>query len=67
MKTKMDDNSIMPFGKHKGEKLANVPPGYLLYLYDAGYLRGELKKYAEDNIAVLKFQKEQEEKRNRKG
>lgn len=63
---KLDDNSIMPFGKHKGEKLANVPAGYLLYMYDSGYLKGDLKAYAEENIAVLKFQKEQEEKKNKK-
>lgn len=30
----MTDISLMPFGKHKGEKMANVPPEYLLWLYD---------------------------------
>ncbi len=31
----MNDESIMPFGKHKGEKLCNVPGGYLLFLYNS--------------------------------
>jgi uncharacterized protein (DUF3820 family) len=26
----MDDNSKMPFGKYVGEKMANVPPQYLI-------------------------------------
>ena len=28
----MTDNDLMPWGKHKGEKLANVPPEYFLWL-----------------------------------
>lgn len=31
---KLTDESLMPFGKHKGEKMANVPASYLLWLYD---------------------------------
>jgi uncharacterized protein (DUF3820 family) len=27
----MTDESLMPWGKHKGEKMANVPPEYLLW------------------------------------
>lgn len=53
----MDDNSIMPFGKHKGTKLANVPAGDLIWYYDQGWLRDELKKYVEDNLDVLRFDK----------
>lgn len=56
---KMDDNSLMPFGKHKGEKLANLPAGYLLFIYDNFQLHDNLKKYIEDNMQVLK----QEQKR----
>lgn len=32
----MNDQSEMPFGKHKGEKLENVPASYLLWLWDNG-------------------------------
>lgn len=52
----MDDNSIMPFGKHKGEKLANVPASYLLWLYQQGISHHGLKNYIENNMEVLKHQ-----------
>lgn len=29
----MNDNSEMPYGKYKGEKLINVPRYYLVWLY----------------------------------
>lgn len=32
--TRMKDTSLMPFGKHKGKALANVPNDYLLWLWD---------------------------------
>lgn len=31
----MDDNSIIQFGKHKGEKMANVPDSWLLWFWNA--------------------------------
>jgi len=49
----MDDNSIMPYGKYKGTKMANVPPDYLLWLYDNDRCSGEVKIYIFDNIDVL--------------
>ena len=49
----MDDNSRMPFGKHKNEKLANVPAHYLIWLYKEGKCFGELKKYIEENMSIL--------------
>jgi len=30
----MDDETPMPFGKHKGTAMANVPATYLLWLFD---------------------------------
>jgi uncharacterized protein (DUF3820 family) len=30
----MDDNSQMPFGKFAGEKMANVPASYLMWLWN---------------------------------
>lgn len=59
----MDDNSLMPYGKHKGEKLANVPAGYLIYMYDNKKLSPALMKYCEENIEILKIQKRQEEQK----
>ena len=31
---KLDDESPMPFGFHRNAKLRDVPPGYLLALWD---------------------------------
>lgn len=32
----MNDNDLMPWGKYKGVKMANVPACYLKYLWDNG-------------------------------
>lgn len=48
----MDDNTLMPFGQHKGEKLANIPADYLIWLYRKG-TTPELVEYIEDNEEVL--------------
>lgn len=32
----MEDTDLMPFGKHKGTAMANVPAYYLLWLHDNG-------------------------------
>lgn len=50
----MTDKSLMPFGKYKGEPMINVPPDYLIWLYDEGKCFGELKEYIKDNMDVLK-------------
>jgi len=56
----LTDQSLMPFGKFKGDKLANVPAWYLLWIYDNMMLQDNLKKYIKDNRQVL----EQEKKRS---
>lgn len=48
----MDDNTPMPFWEHKGEKLANVPADYLIWLYRKGTIIG-LMRYIEENEDVL--------------
>lgn len=53
---KFTDETLMPFGKYKGEKLINVPASYLLWLYDNGKCYGALKEYIEDNLDVLKIE-----------
>lgn len=52
----MDDNSIMPFGKYKGNKMIDVPADYLLWLYENNKTKGGLKAYIEDNLDVIKDQ-----------
>lgn len=58
----MNDESIMPFGKYKGEKMANIPPDYLIWLYDNGKCYGEVRKYIADNLDVLKSEIEYKNK-----
>ncbi len=30
----MEDSDLMPFGKHKGTAMANIPAYYLMWLHD---------------------------------
>ena len=56
----MNDNSLMPFGKHKGKKLANVPAQYLLWCLVQGDIKTkypELIEYIEDNYEILKSER----------
>lgn len=62
----LTDESLMPFGKHKGEKLANVPPDYLIWLYDNNKCFDDLRKYIESNMDVLKAEIEQKKKSENK-
>ena len=49
----LTDESKMPFGKYAGQKLANVPASYLLWLYNENKCYGELKSYIKENLQVL--------------
>jgi uncharacterized protein (DUF3820 family) len=49
----MKDTTLMPFGKHKGKPLANVPPDYLLYLLQSN-VKDPLLSYIKENFEVLK-------------
>jgi len=58
-----DDNTLMPFGQHKGKPLGEVPAGYLLYIdrtFDT--MNPSLKAYIEDNRAALEIQASKERK-----
>lgn len=64
-----NDNSIMPWGKYAGEKMANVPPSYLLWLLENRKCFGDVKRYIEQNKDVLQdevaqFEKSKQGKRN---
>ena len=56
----MTDESLMPWGKYKGEKIANVPASYLLWLYDNQKCTGEIKLYIRNNLEGLKQEAESE-------
>ena len=48
------DNSVMPFGKYAGQKMANVPPEYLLWIFENNKCSAEVAKYIADNLEVIK-------------
>lgn len=52
----LTDDSLMPFGKFKGEEMINVPASYLIWLYDNDKCSGEVKEYIEDNLDVLRVE-----------
>jgi len=53
---------IMPSGKYKGKELNEVPHGYLIWMYDRKKLSADLKKWVEENVPIIKFQKEMKNK-----
>lgn len=44
----MDDESIMPYGKHKGEQMIDVPDDYLIWLYKNDKCSGQVRAYIKD-------------------
>jgi uncharacterized protein (DUF3820 family) len=55
----LTDNDTMPWGKHAGTKMANVPAKYLLWLYENNKCYGEVKTYIQDNLEVIKKEAKQ--------
>lgn len=53
---RLTDHSLMPFGKHKGLTMEEVPADYLLYLYDQDIAYGEVKDYIKENEDVLRLE-----------
>ena len=58
----LTDNSYMPFGKYKGDKMADVPASYLIWLYDNSKCSMEVLKYIHKNHDVLVAQAKKENK-----
>jgi len=53
----LNDSDLMPFGMHKGKKLANVPDEYLLWLFDEmdpKQRRQPLGRYISENLNITK-------------
>ena len=50
----LNDDSLMPNGKYKGEKMANVPAKYLLWCYENGKCNYLVSKYVHNNYDILK-------------
>lgn len=54
----LTDNDLMPFGKHKGKKLIDVPASYLLWLYEdhPNFKTTDVGIYITDNYEVIRKQ-----------
>lgn len=57
----LTDRDRMPWGKHKGTQMINVPANYLLWLYENNKCSGEVKEYIENMMEVLKIEKKQKQ------
>ncbi len=53
----MDDNSTMPLGEHKGEKMANVPDNYLMWFWGENVhtYRNEPLALDSDDFEVMQY------------
>lgn len=49
----LTDKSLMPNGKYKGKTMEDVPAIYLMYIYDNGLSKPEVRTYIESNIDVI--------------
>jgi uncharacterized protein (DUF3820 family) len=50
----IDDDYVLTFGKYKGEKIANVPATYLVYMYDSGKCNFSVATYFEANESLIR-------------
>lgn len=50
----LTDDSLMPFGRHQGTPMADVPARDLLWLYENNKCSGPVKAYIMDNLQVLR-------------
>ena len=57
---KIMDNSLMPYGKYKGKKMANIPASYLLWMYRNDKLFKALEVYVEENMDALEKEEKEE-------
>lgn len=53
------DQTVLAFGKHKGEKLENIPAGYLIWLWNNGMWKKNgkdpLATYIAENMRALEM------------
>lgn len=46
----LDDESPMPWGKYKGDKMENVPENYLKFMYDSEKVDSRVKDYINEYL-----------------
>lgn len=49
----LQDTDKMPYGKHQGKRMIDVPAFYLLWLYDQDINPGPVRDYIENNLQAL--------------
>lgn len=59
----MKDDSLMPFGKHQGDKMIDVPADYLIWLFENDKCNAAVRAYVQANEDVLRLQARQIKKR----
>lgn len=59
----LTDNDKMPFGKHAGKAMCNVPAAYLIWLLNNGCSHQGVKKYILANEAGLNAEVAKQPKR----
>ena len=52
----LTDNSLMPFGKHEGVRMADVPTEYLIWLYENKKCTPSVTQYIESNMETIKLE-----------
>ena len=55
----INDNYVMPFGRHNGKKIANVPAEDLMWMYEQDWLEKKwpnIHKYIEDSMDAIKHE-----------
>lgn len=64
MSKEYNEQTPMPFGKHKGTRLSLVPASYLIYLYDSGLSNGPLRRYIDERLDDLYEEERKREQYN---
>jgi uncharacterized protein (DUF3820 family) len=54
MQGKITDKSIMLYGRYKGRMMENIPPDYLLWMWENNKGTASLREYLKKNLEVIK-------------
>lgn len=60
--TPLRDDSPMPWGKHEGKRMIDVPADYLLWLYDNNKAGKKVDMYIFANLQALRKEVEESKK-----
>lgn len=61
----LQDTDPMPFGKHEGKPMENVPASYLLWLWDDGCNHAQVSEYIERNLNALEWEQNRKDRDRR--